>query len=714
VVALYDGLHPDERTVQEEDDDKHSNISYVTITKVDEANSTYHFENADTADVVFIPDTLPVAKTAIEDVGDHTIKVAKKDMDYSGAQYSEMGLSADSIVQADDFLAFYEGEFGSSGTQITGYGRITAVDEENGAYIIAYADTTKEEMEDAMSLFDSDEVDGDTLLDGVDEGAVVQSIQRQVEESGFAREVGYQTALLALETDTVKKAAADAGVDLDQCQLVDEDGNPLFDDAEDTNDKTREWHKQYSTTWKYHVDVNLYKQAPHLGKGIGAALTVSVTIRIPLDQIGYECLQIEMSSTLQQEMKLDLVTKGKAEWSYALGFIPYISDYKVKLNANIQDYTDITFDIAALNTKDDDIVSTQTIDEEMKELLNSRNGKDLTDRLVERYRALIHEKKQWHNLFSANICNPSMTVALLFNLYLDVDFVMDGYMNLALGADFTYQCANQYSYDISLFGRKAENHAHNLSREKIDFEFYVLGKMGIRAGLKMEFGVALICKELAKVSIDIQGGPYIELTGFFACSLEQNKSSETGQQPLTDYSCDYWGGINLEAGAYLEITFEAEAFAGIASSSMTLYEKEWPLWSYSTDSAVIVMDIGWKGMPDKITLKGRANNIFDLKEQALGVLTIGLGGSHGDTGMMYPQWMPLDDMVSVSCTGDFFYDTQLGEKRAMAGMASLLRGYANGQLILTFVPPKEDSPYAKFKPCSNKPVTHVIDLEWTA
>ncbi len=227
MVALYDGLHPDERTVQEEDDDKHSNISYVTITKVDEANSTYHFENADTADVVFIPDTLPVAKTAIEDVGDHTIKVAKKDMDYSGAQYSEMGLSADTIVQADDFLAFYEGEFGSSGTQITGYGRITAVDEENGAYIIAYADTTKEEMEDAMSLFDSDEVDGDTLLDGVDEGAVVQSIQRQVEESGFAREVGYQTALLALETDTVKKAAADAGVDLDQCQLVDEDGNPL-------------------------------------------------------------------------------------------------------------------------------------------------------------------------------------------------------------------------------------------------------------------------------------------------------------------------------------------------------------------------------------------------------------------------------------------------------------------------------------------------------
>lgn len=132
VVALYDGLHPDDRDADETSDDKLKNISYVEITDVE--GSKYSFKNAELEDVMFVPDMLPVPLDAEGDPGNHSIKVKESVMDYSDSKYANMNLDGDTRVQTGDFIAFYTGEWNTPTESVPEYARVTGVSQESDAY----------------------------------------------------------------------------------------------------------------------------------------------------------------------------------------------------------------------------------------------------------------------------------------------------------------------------------------------------------------------------------------------------------------------------------------------------------------------------------------------------------------------------------------------------------------------------------------------------
>ena len=86
-------------------------MAYVQITAVD--GSTYTYDHADTKQVLFKPDVLPVSVEADTD-GDpnnHSITVEHTAMNYSDSLYEPFGLDELTTVDVGDFIGFYEGEF---------------------------------------------------------------------------------------------------------------------------------------------------------------------------------------------------------------------------------------------------------------------------------------------------------------------------------------------------------------------------------------------------------------------------------------------------------------------------------------------------------------------------------------------------------------------------------------------------------------------------
>ena len=105
--------------------------------------------------------------------------------------------------------------------------------------------------------------------------------------------------------------------------------------------------------------------------------------------------------------------------------------------------------------------------------------------------------------------------------------------------------------------------------EHWEFEFYVMGTMGLRAGIKAGISVGLISTKIASVGFAAEAGAYVRVWGYFYYQLKYTASQGR--------SSSYSGAIYLEFGIYLSITFEAQALKGRYSYEYSLYEKEWPL-----------------------------------------------------------------------------------------------------------------------------------------
>ncbi|MDD2498969.1 MAG: InlB B-repeat-containing protein, partial [Desulfitobacteriaceae bacterium] len=154
---------------------------------------------------------------------------------------------------------------------------------------------------------------------------------------------------------------------------------------------------------------------------------------------------------------------------------------------------------------------------------------------------------------------------------IDVNFVVSANMNISLGCDFYYENAKRYSYTVQVFAGNVTSDVIDIVEEHYEFTFYVMGTMGLRAGIRAEIKVALFSTEFASVGFSAEAGAYTRVWGYFYYQLEYTASRGR--------SSDYAGALYFELGVYLEVKFVAQAFSGTFSYDPTLYEEEWPLWS---------------------------------------------------------------------------------------------------------------------------------------
>lgn len=606
VVSIYSGTIPTNRKPEKGTDDKTYNgdVAYMKIINID--GSTHYYAAAEAEDVLFTPDVLPInveegkGTTGWTDNGT-TVTVVSSVLDFSSSEYEDMGLNSETTVDVGDFLVFYIGNFGEINAQDITYGEVTKIEvNEDSTTTINYNPMEEKDILSAMELYDETKLPKDEILDSINKNKeeIQEIIEAQLMGSNFFDEAGEYLAKLALQTDEVREVFGD-DLTLSDCTITYADGTPLGANEltlmGNIIDKDQDGKKPKVSvsvsTLTTHFDPKL------VGSGIRAEVAVSYKFKIQ-KKGNNNIMEVELTAFFEQEFTFGFNVSGGAVWKWKWKIIPYIDDYRMTGNLDIGTYTGLGITATAKLTQAKEEWGMPwpnsakeakatgkifSLSKSIKELVESvrtvlpEEEATGSGGLAEKYARFMEDaNEEWVDLVSVNLINLRSAVDPLHILAfgLDVDFVVSANLNVAIGMTFQYENFKRHSFTLLLFSKKSESESIDLSTNGYQFDFYVMGTVGIRAGVRVKVTMGLFSTKLAAIGLQFEAGAYVRLWGYFYYHLENWKVDGKWQK-----ESGYSGALLIEVGAYLDIKFIAEALNGKYSYTPSIYVKEWPLWS---------------------------------------------------------------------------------------------------------------------------------------
>ena len=590
-VAIYEGVSPADRSIRTDNDGA---VAYVQITAA--SGTTYTYKTADSADVLFTPDVLPFPTDqgwdtdGDEDNDAATVRV--ENMTYTDDQYTEMGLDSQTTIDVGDFLAFYSGTLGGE-SQSRGYARITRVETvtQDGEeyYVLTYEDAAEADVFAAMDLYSTR--DEEIELTAAQRAEIEDDMVRQARESGFAEQAAQYLTELALETDGFQELS-DMG--LSSYSITDADGalvqscdltlysavsRPLLDKD----------HINISAT----VNVGSLK---HFADRYGIRAELSIEFSTTVEGKNGNSIEINMTAVFEQEVLLTVNTSGGAIWKWKWIF-PYIYDYRLNANIDVGTYTGIAITATAKTAGEDDdgfdwksvtglapeekIIN---IGQQIKDLMEQKEsffGEDVDWKagegggLADKYSAMMEDADEsWIDLVRKEIFAQEGNVDPFHILCygISADFVVKANLYVTMGMSFEFGVARRYNFSILLFHKQSTNETIDLEEAHYNFDFYVMGTVGVRVGVEFEIAVGLFSLKLDSIGITAEAGAYAQLWGYFYYHLSWTQSGGKDSNAA--------GAMFVEIGLYLTISFKAQLFS---SDKLTyqpvLYDGQWPLWS---------------------------------------------------------------------------------------------------------------------------------------
>ena len=545
------------------------NAAYVTISKIE--GNTYYYGVADAEDVLFTPDILPVNVADDEDSSDTTVTIDTEKLNYSGSMYQEMGLDGNTTVDVGDYLAFYSGSLETAATLT--YGQITAIAVSGDDTILTYKDISENEVLDSMTVYSTEEMEFE--LDENTARSIEEEIEKDAIDSGFAMETAEYLATVALATEELQTLTTDMG--LQNLTLTRADGS-----AAARSDLQLMAGNSVSVEGMQ-VKANISRKLSHLGSGYsrnGANAQLEISFNVKIGS-GKNQLTLKVAAAFEQEILLNLNIKGKAVWGKKWIF-RYIKDYRITTNLDAGSYTGVGITTTIMaegnvpeynwsdvnnNLSDQIHKLMDTKDKFFNQDINSTGGG-----LAEKYANMLENNPDWIDLVNVNIfSNEARILAGIIVVGVQGDFVVSAKVNIMLGMSFQYSVAKRYTFTLNVFSKTSSSNCVDLTKSNYQFDLYVMGTLGLRAGIRLTVYAGLFSKKVAAIGITAEAGAYVQMWGYFYYS--------TSWQAGGNKSSSASGAMLLEVGAYLEIRFLATAFGGTFKYAPVLYDKYWPLWN---------------------------------------------------------------------------------------------------------------------------------------
>ncbi len=605
-VAIYEGVRPDQRAQTTEND---GYIAYVEITGIN--GTTYSYRTSDSEDVMFTPDVLPVStsKDSDGDPDNNSVTVGVSVMQFSGENYAKLGLDESTTIDVGDFMALYDGEDMTTATT-SEYVKITGVVMSEENYVITYEPAELADVMAAMDLYSREAQDITMTVEEKDR--LEGSIRTQAIESGFVDEAAAYLTALALETDGFQELAGDTDFDLQAYSIQNEDGSAVTEDQLSLMAGGK-----VTTATDVTVDISFGPGAlsnltdmdgQESDSGIRVELVMDLEITIGT---GDNTFKIDMQAVFEQEVLLALTTSGGAVWEWAWIF-PYVADYNLNASFEVGTYTGIGITATAYTAgKEDDEFKWEDVRKETDGVTGKPGaakdkiiniGEQITDLMEKKDQFFNHRVKgdgdvddattvsggladkyasmlesaddSWIDIVRQEIFAQEGNVDPFHILVYGVsaDFVVSANVHVTLGMTFSYMVAKQYNFSIKLFDKETTNEVVDLAKSQYNFDFYVMGTIGIRAGIEFEIAVGLFSLKLDSVGITAEAGVYAQMWGYFyyTCNYEKDREPD-------EFVSEYSGAVCMELGMYLEITFKAQLFSSDQLTwEPTIYENQWP------------------------------------------------------------------------------------------------------------------------------------------
>lgn len=607
-VAIYKGIRPDLRTVDTTGEDN-GDIAYVQITAV--AGNTYAYGRADSKEVLLRPDVLPVnlAADTDGDPNNNSITVESAAMNYSDSVYEPFGLNELTTVDVGDFIGFYEGTFAEDGSKVISYGRITSIAPVAEMNMITYTSVTIEDIENVFNIYQQQTIKGEDLLSKQDIAQLEEQIEQQARASGFVNEAADYLSDVAMDTQAFK--AQNFRASKDESKVSVENRTVVATLGTKLNN----------------ID----------GRNSGVSASLQVGADIVVDTGEEHEMVVHMTGTFIQELSMDLGVNGESQghWLYKWG-IPYwysIDDYVITANLDTYSYTGLNIKAemafveknklaAALKDwagekKAGRLGKVQDIATQVKAVMNGVQDSSMdTQALQEQYKSMVEEDTEWVPLIEKSLFEKSMRVALgIVEVKFEAKFVVSAQVKLSVGADFYYKMAKRYSVTLRVLSFTGSTNTVSLPGDgDYQFTFYVMGTLGLRAGINMEVKAGVGSVTLNSVGLSVEPGVYINLWGYFFYQLKNINGVKTTSS---------LGALYMEIGIYLVVGIGAQIGDGALSTDTDLVDETWPL--YTVGEQKNVSDFAY---PDdnslSMGLAGTASalevpkslltmNVFDLK-----------------------------------------------------------------------------------------------------
>lgn len=634
IVCIYETIDPRKRDYVNNDysDDAEA---YIEITSV--SGNTVGFTSLDESDadkIVFMPDTIPFSVTKLPDGDTGTIQATAVDNDARTA----MELGTNPIVEKGDFVVFYTGTFAELTDEFEPYyGIVTNVNGDT----VSYKKTTKEELEKSMDTFLQQTQKGDELLEGVDTQALIGKIEEQVQKSGFAEDAAEYLAMMATQTEGFKNMSG-----LTDFKMTDENGNPLTAEELELMGIGANIELSDDVKIKVELDKSskYFKDGIRLAVGIDAEFSVDAgddgELKIDLSATFVEEIAIDITASAHAKVKwyviipkfkelsfrssidiknysgisidVKMYTVEKEEdsvWDKLKGIkggqykqiFEKIEDVKSKIDQaketadKIKGYKEDLEKLwasvpSSVTNKGEyegmlDTLGELNVTQELMGMLNLTSETELdagVRNLMERYSEMLENESDWIELLNKEIFSQEYHVKI-FAFKIGANFVIKGNVNIALGANMEYVVGKRYSFWFDIISKKSGSSEMDLLDERFAFQFYIMGKLGLKMGVEAEIAVGVISTKIGSIGVTAQFGPYVEMWGYFIYEYTKLRPANTSSWI---YDEKMMGALYLEFGLYLEMTFKAQAFDNLFKYQPTILDKKWPLLKAGTRNNV--------------------------------------------------------------------------------------------------------------------------------
>ena len=194
-----------------------------------------------------------------------------------------------------------------------------------------------------------------------------------------------------------------------------------------------------------------------------------------------------------------------------------------------------------------------------------------------------------------------MRVALgIVEIKFEAEFVVSAQVNLTIGADFNYKMAKRYSVTLRVLSFSGTSNTVSLPGDgDYQFTFYVMGTLGLRAGINLEVKAGIGSVKLNSIGISVEPGVYVNLWGYFYYQLKNISGVKTTKS---------LGALYVEIGIYLEVELGAQLGDGVLSGGVELVDEEWPLYTIGENRTSTTSPIH-RISRSKLNMAGSASSI---------------------------------------------------------------------------------------------------------
>ena len=281
---------------------------------------------------------------------------------------------------------------------------------------------------------------------------------------------------------------------------------------------------------------------------------------------------------------------------------------------------------------------------------------DSIEALMERYCEMLEQESDWVTLVEKEIFKKEVSYMGLV-IGIETNFVVRADLSIAIGSNLQYEVGKRYEFwfKIGLFEPTAGSSTMDLLDESFAFQFYVMGRLGLRAGIQAELYVGIGTGDVASVGIYAELGPYAKLYGFFIYENTKYRPANTDNWTTNERMA---GAMYFEFGLYFILGFEAEAL-GLFEYSYDFLDEEIPLLSVgetryyydfdfapAEDETILVDDVD-DNSTNGITMK--------LPDNLIGLKYVNL-----TNGVMAVQSLDYSNYIFTSSNPNFKFDNKTG------------------------------------------------------